>query len=231
MEKDFSMVLLIHPMRPHVVISCAASLDGKTARPDGSPLAISSSEDFARVHRLRAASDAILVGVNTVIADDPSLVVKQEHAPGGKNPMRVVLDSNGRTPGSARVLDGRAKTVIFTNESCSKVWPGADVLRMGKSRVDLDGALHALRNLGVRRLMVEGGGTIIWEFLKGGLADELKVFVGDVVVGGNGPSLTGAHLAPGDASSDSGAGWHPVGLKLVKATAMPGGVLLEYVPG
>jgi 2,5-diamino-6-(ribosylamino)-4(3H)-pyrimidinone 5'-phosphate reductase len=210
-------------MRPRVVINCAASVDGKTALPDGRPAAISSREDFARVHRLRAASDAILVGIGTVLADDPSLVVKEEFAPGARNPLRVVLDSNGRTPDSARVLDGRAKTVIFTAEACRKEWSGADAVRAGISRVDLAKALDALGGMGVRSVMVEGGGTVIWEFIRLGLADEVKIFVGDMVIGGKGPSLANGSGVKDIAES--------VRLKLVKATPMQGGVLLEYVRG
>ncbi len=210
-------------MRPHVTINCATSADGKMASPDGAPLAISSREDFARVHRLRAASDAILVGVGTILADDPSLVVKEEFVKGAKNPLRVVLDSNGRIPDGARVLDGRAKTVIFTAEGCAKVWNGAEALRAGKARVNLEKVLDALGNLGVKRLMVEGGGTVIREFLRLRLADEVKVFVGEMVVGGNGPSLAKVGGIRDIAST--------VKLKLARTTQMPGGVLLEYERG
>jgi 2,5-diamino-6-(ribosylamino)-4(3H)-pyrimidinone 5'-phosphate reductase len=196
------------------------------AAPDGSPLAISSREDFARVHRLRAASDAILVGVNTVIADDPSLVVKEEFVKGARNPLRVVLDSNGRTPDGARVLDGRAKTVIFTGSDCTRVWKGADAVRAGNPgdpRVSLGRVLDELGGMGVKRLMVEGGGTVIREFLRLRLADEVKVFVGEILVGGDGPALA----KEGGIGEIAGT----AKLKLAKTTQMPGGVLLEYERG
>jgi len=210
-------------MRPHVIINCAVSVDGKMALPDGRQVAISSKEDFARVHRLRGSSDAILVGIGTILSDDPSLVVKAEHAPGAKNPLRVVLDSEGRTPGSAMVLDGRAKTIIITNEGCTKKWKGAEVLRMGKGRVDLERALDALADLNVKTLMVEGGGTVIWEFLRLELADEVKVFVGNIVIGGSGPSLANG----GGVRDIAGL----IKLQLVKTTPMAGGILLEYERG
>jgi 2,5-diamino-6-(ribosylamino)-4(3H)-pyrimidinone 5'-phosphate reductase len=210
-------------MRPHVIINCAVSVDGKMALPNGRQVAISSKEDFARVHRLRASSDAILVGIGTILADDPSLVVKAEYVTGGKNPMRAVLDSNGRTPDGAMVLDGRAKTIIFTNEGCTKSWKGAEAIRIGMGRVDLEGALQALADLNVKRLMVEGGGTVIWEFLSLELADEVKVFVGSIVIGGGGPSLASG----GGVRDVSGL----IKLRLVKATPMAGGTLLEYERG
>jgi 2,5-diamino-6-(ribosylamino)-4(3H)-pyrimidinone 5'-phosphate reductase len=197
-------------MRPHVIINCAVSVDGKMALPNGRQVAISSKEDFARVHRLRASSDAILVGIGTILADDPSLVVKAEYVTGGKNPMRAVLD-------------GRAKTIIFTNEGCTKSWKGAEAIRIGKGRVDLEGALQALADLNVKRLMVEGGGTVIWEFLSLELADEVKVFVGSIVIGGGGPSLASG----GGVRDVSGL----IKLRLVKATPMAGGTLLEYERG
>ena len=94
--------------------------DGKIAGRSRRQLRISSPEDLARVKELRAASGAILVGVGTVIADDPHLTVKD--LPPERNPLRVVLDPRGRTPDGARVLDGRARTLIVTSEDCERNW-------------------------------------------------------------------------------------------------------------
>jgi 2,5-diamino-6-(ribosylamino)-4(3H)-pyrimidinone 5'-phosphate reductase len=210
-------------MRPHVIINCAVSIDGKMALPNGRQVAISSKEDFARVHRLRASVDAILVGIGTILADDPSLTVKEEFAPNAMSPMRIVLDSSGRTPDGAKVMDGRAQTLIVTTEEAAKKWRGAEVLRIGKGRVDLPRTLDALGNMGVRKLMVEGGGTVIWEFLSMELADEVKVFVGSIVIGGSGPSLASG----GGVRDVSGL----IKLRLMKTTQMAGGVLLEYDRG
>lgn len=207
-------------MRPHVIVNCAASIDGKIALPSRRQTAISSRDDFARVHKLRASCDAILVGIGTVLADDPSLVVKEEYSKVAKNPLRVVLDSNGRTPDDAKVLDGRAETIIVTSVECAKTWKGADVLRFGNGCVDLQQTLEALRRRKVGRLMVEGGGTIIWAFLKGGLVDELKVFVGSMVIGGAGPTI-----ADGDGATSLD---ETIKMRLVSTAPMEGGVLMEY---
>src|SRR2546426_368452 len=101
-------------VRPRVIINAAMSIDGKIALSDGQGVRLSNEEDLRRVHRLRASVDAILVGVGTVLTDDPKLTVKSEYAK-GRNPLRVVLDSDGKIPESARVLDGAAPTLIVTS--------------------------------------------------------------------------------------------------------------------
>ena len=94
---------------------------------------------------------------------------------------------------------------------------------MGKGLVDLEGALHALAGMNVKTLLVEGGGTVIWEFLRLGLADDVKIFVGSIVIGGRGPAVANGGGVRDIASL--------IKLRLVKTTQMPGGVLLEYERG
>ncbi len=163
-------------MRPRVIINAAMSVDGKIALSDGKTARLSNEEDLRRVHRLRAETDAILVGVGTVLMDDPKLTVKQEFVK-GRNPVRVVLDSYGKTPEGAHVLDGTAPTLIVTSEECDRTFPKAEVLRCGKDEVDLPRLLEELGKREVRRLLVEGGSTVIASFLSAHLADELLVFV------------------------------------------------------
>src|SRR5206468_7445371 len=207
-------------VRPRVVINAAMSVDGKIALSGGKPVRLSNEEDLRRVHALRARSDAVLVGIGTVLKDDPKLTVKAEYAK-ARNPLRIVLDSRGRTPEGANVLDRTAPTLIVTSEASKRTLPEVEVLRIGKEEVDLDILLDRLAARGVRLLLVEGGSTIIWSFLRRGLADELKVFVASEVLGGHSaPTLAGNR----DASPAEDA----VRLRLDRAAPLGDGVLLEY---
>ena len=207
-------------MRPRVLINAAMSVDGKIAFADARPAKLSNEEDMARVQRLRADADAILVGVGTVLKDDPRLAVKPEYAK-GRQPLRVVLDSDGKTPDHARVLDGSADTLIATSADCTREFAKAQVFRAGKDEVDLVAFLDHLAVRGVKTLLVEGGSTVIWSFLRQRLADELTVFVASVVLGG--------HAAP---TLAGGPGVHSLAeafrLRREKAETLGDGLLLTY---
>ncbi|MDD1773338.1 MAG: 2,5-diamino-6-(ribosylamino)-4(3H)-pyrimidinone 5'-phosphate reductase [Methanomassiliicoccales archaeon] len=205
-------------MRPFVIVNCAMTADGKIAGKSRRQLRISSGEDLERVQSLRASSDAILVGVGTVLADDPHLTAKG--APAGKTPLRIVLDSNGRTPDEARVLDGIAPTLIATADESSKTWSGAEVMRCGSGRVDLGILLGELHRRGVRTLLVEGGGEVVWSFFSGGFVDRYCVFVGSMIVGGSAsPTPVDGEGFPDDET---------MVLKLVEVRKLGSGVLLCY---
>ena len=207
-------------MRPHVVVNAAMSADGKIALPSREGVRISNDEDMKRVHELRAECDAILVGVGTVLMDDPKLTVKKEHAR-GPNPLRVVLDSDGTSPVNAAVFDGSAATLVATNTSCTKTFLNAEVVRCGEDQVDVPKLLEILSERGVKRLLVEGGSTVNWSFLRAGLADELVVFVGSMIIGGpSTPTLVGGE---GAHSLD-----RAIRLRLKQATPLGDGVLIEY---
>jgi 2,5-diamino-6-(ribosylamino)-4(3H)-pyrimidinone 5'-phosphate reductase len=205
-------------MRPHVTVNCAMTADGKLAGRRRKQVTISSPEDLARVKELRKEVDAILVGIGTVLSDDPHLTVKGSTLK--KNPIRVVLDSRGRTPDDARVLDAQARTIIATVEDCDKVWRNAEILRIGKDRVDLDLLLTKLHEIGVRTLLVEGGGEVLWSFFKGGLVDHYSVFVGSRIIGGR----TAPTPVDGEGFDDHEA----LKLKLIEWVHLGDGVLLEY---
>lgn len=209
-------------MRVHV--NAATSADGKIALPGRKPLALSGREDLARVHRLRESTDAILVGVGTVLADDPSLLAKAEHLgrASARQPLRVVLDSRGRTPPDARVLDDRARTLVVTAEDApARDWGSVDVARCGKAQVDLHLALAAIRARGARSVLVEGGATVIGAFLAARLVHEMTVYVAPVVVGGGAPSLVEGGFAPGAP---------PLALELVAVERLGEGALLSWRP-
>ncbi len=204
-----------------VIINCAASVDGKIALPNRKQTRISGEEDLARVHRLRASADAILVGVGTIISDDPKLTVKKEYAE-GKNPIRVVLDTHLRTPENALVLNDMAPIIIFNSIKDGKMG-NAELVKCPERNgmVDLDCVLEELERRGVKLLIVEGGSTVIWEFLRQRKADELNVFLGDMVIGGR-DSPT---IADGDGAKDMD---EIVRLRFIEMKRMEGGVLLRY---
>jgi len=179
--------------RPAVWVNCAVSLDGRLAFAGGARARLSSPEDLVRVQRIRAESDAILIGVGTVLKDDPSLRVHWELLGGkpGRDPERVIVDSTGRTPDSARVLDGRTPTLVAVTTRSTRSFPShVRTIVAGTTRVDLALLFDRLRASGVRRLMVEGGSEILGSVLKAGLFDRLTVYYAPVVLGGgSAPSM------------------------------------------
>ncbi len=173
--------------RPRVILNAAMTLDGKIATRTGNS-EISSKEDLLRVHRLRTEVDAVMVGSNTAIIDDPRLTVhKIPHK--GKQPMRVVVDSKARIKPTARVFNDEAKTIVAVSRKADaarvkEIMKKAEVIVCGDDRVDLRGLMEALRGRGIKTLLLEGGGNINWGMLKEGLVDEIKVAVSPRLVGG-----------------------------------------------
>ncbi|MFA5312500.1 MAG: dihydrofolate reductase family protein, partial [Methanomassiliicoccales archaeon] len=138
-------------MRPRVIVNCAMSADGKIASRERKQIRISSEEDITRVKGLRLSVDAILVGVGTVVADDPHLTVKGRSKE--EQPLRIVLDPNGRTPDSARVLNDWAPTTIVTTIDCRRKWQGANVLRTGEGRISLRSLMANLEANNIKTMM------------------------------------------------------------------------------
>ncbi|PKL62943.1 MAG: 2,5-diamino-6-(ribosylamino)-4(3H)-pyrimidinone 5'-phosphate reductase [Methanomicrobiales archaeon HGW-Methanomicrobiales-2] len=184
-------------MRPFVFVNIAMSADGKISTRERRQVRISGNEDYSRVDRIKAESDAIMVGIGTVLADNPSLTVKSPElragrraAGEGENPIRVVVDSRGRIPLDADILQkGSGKRVVAVSrealpETVETLRQHATVVLAGDETVDLGILLDELYRQGVRRLMVEGGGTLIWALFAQGLVDELQTFVGNIVIGG-----------------------------------------------
>jgi 3,4-dihydroxy 2-butanone 4-phosphate synthase/GTP cyclohydrolase II len=176
------------PWRPYVVLKYAQTVDGRIATRGGDAKWISSEAERRISHALRAACDAVLVGVGTATVDDPQLTVRMVSGP---SPLRVVLDSTLRLPATARVLDGHAGTIMMTTERSSEErrvalrarGVGVHVVEAGPYGVDLAAALDTLRTLGVRSLLVEGGARVITSFLAAKLVDRLVVGIAPTIIG------------------------------------------------
>lgn len=184
--------------RPFVLLKAAMSLDGKIATATGQSQWITGEAARLYGHRYRDWYDAICVGVNTVLADDPMLTARLPEGP-GKNPLRVILDSRGRTPSSARVLATarQVPTLLATTEQTPpevrQSWQdcGAQVLVLpgDGGRVSLPALLDELGRREISSLLVEGGAAVHAAFLQQGLADKLLWFIA--------PKIIGGHKAPG----------------------------------
>ncbi len=164
------------------------TLDGKIATRTGSS-EISGPEDLKRVHQIRKDSDAIMVGINTLLADDPRLTVHKISSNPSDNPLRVVVDSKARTPLNARILNRDAPTIIVVSNQAplskvEKLRKTAEVIICGDNMVDLEQLLKKLKIKGINTLMLEGGSTLNFSMLKNNLIDEIRVCVAPMIVGG-----------------------------------------------
>jgi diaminohydroxyphosphoribosylaminopyrimidine deaminase / 5-amino-6-(5-phosphoribosylamino)uracil reductase len=194
-ELNRPFIKWIQTKLPHVILKSALTLDGKTATSNGDSKWITGDKSRLEVHRLRGRVDAIMVGVGTVIKDDPLLTCR---VPGGKDPLRVVVDSTLRIPLHAAVLDvpSPAKTVVAT---CSRDWAkvealksrGAEVMICNEraGRVDLPDLFKRLGATGVQSVLLEGGSHLAGAALRGGLIDRCMIFFAPKVVGGDGFGL------------------------------------------
>lgn len=174
--------------RPYVIINCAMSADGKIALPNRKQIRLSSKEDIKRMYQLRNNCDAVLVGIGTVISDDPKLTVKNKYVKNVKNPIRIILDSKCRIPLNSLVLDNSSKTYIATSQKCvRKFGLNIEILYCKKNqdgKIDLNDLLFKLKNLGIKKLLVEGGSSVIWSFLNLGFFDDLFVYLAPFIIGG-----------------------------------------------
>ncbi|MGC1426045.1 MAG: 2,5-diamino-6-(ribosylamino)-4(3H)-pyrimidinone 5'-phosphate reductase [Nitrosotalea sp.] len=208
--------------RPYVIVSAAISIDGKLAtRTRRSNL--SSKKDLIRVHELRNTVDAILVGRNTISIDDPLLTVRYVK---GKNPIRIILDSMGSISPKSRVIKTAKKiqTILVVSENAPVtverfIAKGVEVIRCGKNKIDLKKLLEILGKKGIKRILVEGGGTTNWYFFKERLVDEISLTVTPFVLGGS----TAISLVEGD-----GFGEIPDSFKLKKIEKIQNEIVLHY---
>ena len=180
-----------HNSKLRVTINAAMTVDGKIATTCGNSR-ISSRRDLIRVHELRSSVDAIMVGISTVLIDNPLLTVRLIKPKKGKNPARIIIDSDGRIPLDSRILKTahRIATIVVVSERAhdDKIdtlrSTGAMVIIAGRETVDLREALLCLRKMGFENILAEGGGELNWSLLDLGIVDQLIVTVSPKLVGG-----------------------------------------------
>jgi 3,4-dihydroxy 2-butanone 4-phosphate synthase/GTP cyclohydrolase II len=169
----------------HITLAYAQSLDGSIARTRAAPLALSGPESLQYTHRLRAAHDALLVGIGTLLADDPRLTARG--VPGG-SPQPIILDTRLRTPPAARVFQHPKPPIIFCapDTAIPAALAHARIERapLAGERLHLPAVLARLGELGIASLMVEGGAAVITSFLAAGLVSRLAITIAPVLVGG-----------------------------------------------
>jgi len=185
-----------------VIGQIGQSLDGRIATKDGQSHYVTGPADIRRVHRLRALVDAVVVGASTVDADNPRLTVREVE---GKNPVRVVLDPQGRlSPDRSIFCDGVARTLVARQAAGDQTVPTVegDLLLLPESEPDLNTMsegtngfapgviLEALRACGLRRILVEGGGVTVSRFLQSGTLTRLHICVAPILIGSGRHTLT-----------------------------------------
>ena len=192
--RDLLEIYLPLQLRADLVIGqLGQSLDGRIATPSGHSHYVTGPADIQRLHRLRALVDAVVVGAGTIAADDPLLTVREVE---GESPVRVILDPDDRLDADRRVFsDGAARTLVVhraDSGSGSTAVEGSVVLLpvAGPDGFDPRAVLDALRDQGLRRVLVEGGGITVSRFLQAGLLDRLHVTVAPLLIGSGRAALT-----------------------------------------
>ena len=174
---------------PYVILSAAISIDGKISTIAGDSK-LSSKEDHTRLHKLRSKVDAILIGKNTLLHDDPLLTVRYIK---GKNPIRIILDSKGTISINSKIIktSNKIPTIIAVSKKISKInllklkkLP-IEIIIAGENSVNLKLLMKKLSSKKIKTILVEGGGTVNWEFIKNDLFNELIVTLCPFLIGGN----------------------------------------------
>lgn len=180
--------------QPYVIAQLGQSLDGRIATPTGESRWINRGAALDHLHRLRANVDAVVVGVGTVVDDDPELTVRRVT---GKHPARVIIDPRGRTPSQARCLaDNGVRRVIVTGAQGMMSAAGkAEIINLETSgpRLDPLAIIAALSRAGLNKILIEGGATTVSHFIDAGALDRLHVLVAPIIIGSG---VQGLNLAP-----------------------------------
>ena len=177
----------IKKAKPYILVKSAISLDGKIATETGDSKWISNEQSRKFVHKLRTKFDAVLVGTNTVLKDNPMLSSRGY----GKNPIRVILDEKLKIPANYNVLDGTIPTIILHDENIKKIPErfNKDCIKLvavnfKKAKKDFNIVIEKLNKMALKRIMIEGGGEINASVLKTGKTDEVLLFIAPIIVGG-----------------------------------------------
>jgi 2,5-diamino-6-(ribosylamino)-4(3H)-pyrimidinone 5'-phosphate reductase len=210
-----------------VLINAAMTIDGKIATNLGDSR-ISSKQDLRRLHRLRSSVDAIIIGISTVIVDNPRLTVRlvKRH---GTTPVRIIVDSIGRIPLDSKILKSASKinTIVAvtkraSDERIDKIKSaGAIVIVAGTKTVDLKELFFILKKMGFNKILVEGGGELNWSILQLGIVNELMVTVAPRIVGGR----TATTLVEGDGYERISDG---IKMELIKVSRQNNGEVVLY---
>lgn len=210
-----------------VLINAAMTIDGKIATNLGDST-ISSKQDLRRLHRLRCSVDAIIIGISTVIIDNPRLTVRlvKRH---GTTPVRIIVDSIGRIPLDSKILKSASKitTIVAvtkraSDETVDKIKSaGAIVIVAGTKTVDLKELFFILKKMGFNKILVEGGGELNWSILQLGIVNELMVTVAPRIVGGR----TATTLVEGDGYERISDG---IKMELIKMSRQNNGEVVLY---
>jgi 2,5-diamino-6-(ribosylamino)-4(3H)-pyrimidinone 5'-phosphate reductase len=171
-------------MQTYVIFNTAMSLDGRVGKKD-KQIVFANKLDNYRVHRLRGSMEAIMIGVETVLSDDPELVVSEAL----KKPVRVIIDAKGEIPLNSKVLDGTAKTIVVVSKGISQITlqrlkdKGVEVISLGDYSVPLRDLMWALYRRGIKKIMLEGSGSLSRRMFNERLVDELYITIAPILIG------------------------------------------------
>lgn len=211
-------------MKPYVLLNSAMTADGKIAT-ENSSMKISGKNDLIRVHQLRKEYDGIMVGINTVIIDNPKLTIHKIPSEKTDNPVRIIIDSNARIPPNSKVLNDDSKTVVIVSKKASReniksLEKKCIVIISGDKKVNLKEALERLYLMGIKSILLEGGSTLTFSMFEEKLIDEVSICIGSKILGGyKSKTLV------------DGGGFNPdntVDLKLKKVEKIDNDILLKY---
>jgi 2,5-diamino-6-(ribosylamino)-4(3H)-pyrimidinone 5'-phosphate reductase len=173
---------------PKIILSAAISIDGKIATRSGDSK-LSSKKDLTRLHKLRSQVDVIIIGKNTVNLDDPLLTVRYSK---GKNPIRIILDSHGTISNKSKILQtsNTVRTIIvvskkITKKNLQKLKKfSVEIMIVGENQVNIKSLIKILSKRKIKTILLEGGGTLNWEFIKNNFVDEFFITITPFILGG-----------------------------------------------